>query len=619
MILRRILAVSLGILFLFLLAAELVFLQVGDSFLKSDFYAEELERADFYAFLMGDAASSALDEAREIDVEGLPGGLDGSPLVALGLSNSEVAASLSAAIPPAWVQAKAEDFFGKLGLYLGGATDEFEVTVRAGEHGAEMVAEVKSLILGSDYYDYVFDGLVAPEIEDALAGELPLGLEVTASRVESSARVVAPREWVHTQMEAAIDEVAPYALGYNDYFEIRVALSDRAPIAVEEVKELLRELDAYKVLYDEVIEPAFTETLGEHVELQFDIVITRDETVSALRQTAPEPWVRSQVEMVIDEVSSYMAGEVDSFSSRVSLSELREATVEVLEGLARQKVNARIASQLPGPEGERIRRQLTDGANEIVEAVEPSITELFSEDVIFTDRDLRDALSDGDNLARLDSFRELIRDGWSYTDADLRGAPAGDGQGDAALAPLDAARVFLADGWTYTHFDFEELIANDPGNFGWVNSFRRLLNWSRVWRFPLLLPLLLTLVGIGLLGGRDWPSRVVWASGAAAIASAVVLIAFSPIFSALVDSQVEAARETAISRIDPAGAFSSTQLLITTEVYDIIDAIMARFKSGVTPKAAILLSLASLALGVTLGRHRLTALAERVRERWHWR
>ena len=170
---------------------------------------------------------------------------------------------------------------GKLGLYLGGATDEFEVTVRAGEHGAEMVAEVKSLILGSDYYDYVFDGLVAPEIEDALAGELPLGLEVTASRVESSARVVAPREWVHTQMEAAIDEVAPYALGYNDYFEIRVALSDRAPIAVEEVKELLRELDAYKVLYDEVIEPAFTETLGEHVELQFDIVITRDETVSS--------------------------------------------------------------------------------------------------------------------------------------------------------------------------------------------------------------------------------------------------------------------------------------------------------------------------------------------------
>ena len=113
MILRRILAVSLGILFLFLLAAELVFLQVGGSFLKSDFYAEELERADFYTFLMGDVASSALDEAREIDVEGLPGGLDGSPLVALGLSNSEVAASLSAAIPPAWVQAKAEDFFGE--------------------------------------------------------------------------------------------------------------------------------------------------------------------------------------------------------------------------------------------------------------------------------------------------------------------------------------------------------------------------------------------------------------------------------------------------------------------------------------------------------------------------
>ena len=609
MILRRILAVSLGILFLFLLAAELVFLQVGGSFLKSDFYAEELERADFYAFLMGEAAFSALDEAREIDVEGLPGGLDGNPLVALGLPNDEVAASLNAAIPPAWVQAKSEDALGKLVPYLGGAADEFEVTLQAGGRAPRIVAELKTLLLASDYYDYLFDGLVTPAIEDALDGELPLGLEVTASRAESLVREVAPREWAHMQVGAAIDDVAPYALGDSDQFEIRVALSDRAPIAVQEVKGLLLELDAYELLYDSVIEPSVVEVLGEAVVLSPNIALTTDEITVALRQVAPVAWVRTQGEMVIDDVSPYIAGEVDNFSSRVPLSDLRGPTVEVLQDLVRQRVDARIASQPLGPVGERVRQRLSDRADEIVGSVEPSLTGLFSEDVIFTDRDLRDALSDGDDLARLDSFRELIRDGWSYTDADLRG--------DAALAPLDAARVFLADGWTYTHLDFEELIANDPANFGWVNSFRCLLNWSRVWRFPLLLPLLLTLAGIGLLGGRDWPGRVVWASGAAAIASVLTLIFLPLMFGALVDSQVEAARETTISRIDSADAFSSTQLLITTKVYDIIDSIMAGFKSCVTLKAAIPLSIALLALGATLGRHRLAALADEVRLRWH--
>ena len=45
-------------------------------------------------------------------------------------------------------------------------------------------------------------------------------------------------------------------------------------------------------------------------------------------------------------------------------------------------------------------------------------------------------------------MREIIRDGWSYSEVDLR-----EDLGEDDIEVLDDVRAFLADGWTYTEAD----------------------------------------------------------------------------------------------------------------------------------------------------------------------
>ena len=49
--------------------------------------------------------------------------------------------------------------------------------------------------------------------------------------------------------------MTPYALGEREDFEVRITLDDRARIALDEFKKLLRQADVYDTLYDDLIEP----------------------------------------------------------------------------------------------------------------------------------------------------------------------------------------------------------------------------------------------------------------------------------------------------------------------------------------------------------------------------
>ncbi|MCH7746369.1 MAG: hypothetical protein IIC84_09875, partial [Chloroflexi bacterium] len=462
-ILRRLLTIPLGFLLFILLFLSLVVLQVSSTFLDPDFYPDELRKADFYEFLLVDVTTSALDEARELDVEDLPGDLSENPLVALNLSTEEIVASLNTAIPPEWVQSVVEQLFDEFGSYVTGESDEFEVTIQAGDQVLVMVGEISSLMRRADFYNFMFEDLVNPAISDALGDELPLGLTVTTEQLESLVRAIVPREWIENQVDTTLAEVTPYFIGRSDEFEIKIVLEDRVAIAIEEVKKLLLEIDAYDLLYDEVVEPLIADFVGESIDLPLGFVITSEEIIAAMREVAPPAWVQGQVVTIIDDASPYLTGKVDTFAVTVSLTTNKAAAVRVLEDLAMEKVNERLAGLPSGP----FRDGLERGAASIVSSVGPSIINRIPDDITFTESDLRDALAQQgatENLDLLDNVREIIRGGWSYTDADLREDIRGafiEGDGDEALDILDDIRAFLADGWTYSDVDFREDLDND--------------------------------------------------------------------------------------------------------------------------------------------------------------
>ena len=57
-------------------------------------------------------------------------------------------------------------------------------------------------------------------------------------------------------------------------------------------------------------------------------------------------------------------------------------------------------------------------------------------------------------MTLVDEVREVLRDGWSYTDEDLREEL--EKRGDDLVETLEDIRSCLADGWTYTHLDLRE-------------------------------------------------------------------------------------------------------------------------------------------------------------------
>ena len=631
--LRRILTIPLVLALLLLLLVALVVLQVSGTFLNPDYYPELLGESDAYEFLLVDVMTSALDEARELDEEDSPEELDENLLVTLGLSTEEIVSSINRAIPPKYVQEIVEQVFKEVGKYVTGERDEFTVTIQAGEQGETLVQEVKTLLRKADASSLLYEELVPPAVEDAVVEGLPFGLEVSTERLVTSARRVAPPDWVQTNVEAALDELTPYIVGDRDTFEVKVQLSDREELALEEVKALLWERDAYDLLYDEVIAPQVEESLGEIVELPFGITVTDDEVLSALRQAAPPDWVQEQAERVIDEASPYLTGRSETLDISVRLADnkrdARDIIVETVStkftrgveelprctgGQTLSQVIPRDALRLPEciPAGVQAEELVDRIGTSVVAAVDPSVLNAIPDTIRFTETNLREALrtAEGEDNKLVDDVREIIRDGWSYSEVDLR-----EDLGEEDFEVLEDVRAFLADGWTYTEADLRGHLveAGDEDTLDGFDRGRGYFDLARTLRLLMYLPVLLALIVVGFLGGRSWSGRFAWAAGSLAVTSAIIFVAFGPVYGAVSGSLLEDAREEAIS--DVSGDFETTERLVVDKLFDIGELVIDGFGSGVSTKALVLLIVGLVGLGAALRWADVVGVARRVRQR----
>ena len=740
---RRLLTIPVGIALLLFLVVTLVVVQVSSTFLDPDFIPRELREADVYEFVLNDLLTSAIDEARDLRPDQISDRFETNPLVATKVSTEDVVASVNRAVPPEWLEAQVDEVFDQIGRYLSGERDQFTLTIQAGERVPVVVAEIKTLlrradaygllfdevitpaiddvladdlpvdvnvsgqrvaeavravappewlqsqvdraldeltpyIVGerdtfelrveladridvaltevrallreADAYELLFDEVVVPEIDHALARDLPLDINVSSARLVSAVRAVAPREWVDEQVEVVLDQVTPYFVGDEDSFEIRVGLADRVNVAIAEVKDLLREADAYALLYDEVVEPVVLDNLDAVIQLPFGISVTEDEVASALRQVAPVEWVQEQAEVLIDSIGPYLTGAEDQFFVDISLVDSKRDAADVIGALAVQRLEE-AGAQLPdctsaqlldlstsgdlsiltrcSPAGIDLAQAIVDLHLDVSGEVDRLVLSRVPNTIRFTDQNLRQTLElagAGENIELIDSVREVVRDGWTYTNSELRDdliaadeqaiADAIDdvrdilangwtyneadlrldiielGEGDFGvnsadmLKALDDTRAFLADGWTYTNVDLEEDLGNEADE---LDRGRDILKQIRTFRLVVYLPLIGLLLGIGFLGGRAWWSRTAWAGGALAICAALIVITFGPVYHAVTDSRLDDGRAEALSQIDAGVEFFNTQTLAINKGFDVAESVADGLAGGVFGLALVLL------------------------------
>ena len=634
---RRALTVPLGILLLFVLGAAIVTLEVSDTFLDPGYYPRELRDANFYEFVMVDMPTSALNEARQINGDMLPERFDENPLVTLGLSTDDIVASLNTALPPAWLQDVVEQVFDELGLYIAGERDEFAITVRAGDQAVAMVSEVKGLLSRADAYTLLFDEFVTPVVDDALSENTLVGLNITSEQLTGSVRNTVPPEWVQAQVEAALDEVTPYLVGETDFFEIRVQLADTAERALEEIKALLRETDAYDLLYDEVVAPALRSSLGESIELPVGVALTDGEVLKALREVAPPDWVQAQTELVIDEAGPYLVGRADDFAVTISLADNKRRAQRVIADLISTKVKE-AAGRLPECTASQVGDVLSGALDSVpvclppdihydelvdsiivgvAEAVDTFVLGAIPNEFVFTDAILRDTLTQSggqQNVELLDQVRKIVRDGWSYSDADLR-RDLFEAGGDKAVQGLDDAREFLADGWTYTHLDLrEDLAANGDGSsLAGFDRARSIVGWARTLKLLVYVPMILILLSIGFLASNRWSERIAWAAGSLVVTAGIIFLVSGPIFDTIGESRIEKIVESSIADLELSGRFEKTQRLAADKLYEIATSAVDGFAAGIAMKSSFLLVLGLLAMAISLGWSHIKGFVQRYR------
>ena len=249
--------------------------------------------------------------------------------------------------------------------------------------------------------------------------------------------------------------------------------------------------------------------------------------------------------------------------------------------------------------------------------MDPSVLSAIPDTIRFTETNLREALRIAeaeDNIELVDDVREIIRDGWSYSEVDLR-----EDLGEEDFEVLEDVRAFLADGWTYTEADLREyLVREDLGDEDDIEVFddmRGYFDLARTLRLLMYLPALLVLIVVGFLGGRSWSGRFAWAAGSLAVTSAIIFVAFGPVYSAVSESPLEDAREEAISEIDVSGDFYSTERLFIGKLFDIGELVIDGFGSGVSTKALVLLIVGLVGLGAALRWADVVGVVRRVRQR----
>ena len=211
---------------------------------------------------MDDLITSAVDEVRELDASTFSDELDENPLSLFGLSTDEVVLSANRAVSREWLQGVIEDSIVHLSRYVAGETEQFTLAPDASAQGARAVREVRRLLDEADAYEIMYEEFVDSRVAKLVERtDFPQGFEPPPDRVVAAFRAVFPPDWTQRQFELALVELTPYLLGERDEFRIVVPVGDRASIARSELKLLLRDIDAYDWLADDVISTAVRDAI----------------------------------------------------------------------------------------------------------------------------------------------------------------------------------------------------------------------------------------------------------------------------------------------------------------------------------------------------------------------
>ncbi|MDO8751753.1 MAG: hypothetical protein Q7K03_11545, partial [Dehalococcoidia bacterium] len=468
-----------------------------------DVLKREMGGGDTYNLIFDDVIAPALKDAFDKNPK-----LGDLPL-GMTITSQDVVAAVREVLPPEWAKPRVANVVDQVVPYLTGKSDHFAINLPVSDRVEAAGPALKKLLVNAKAYEVLNSKEFADAVDKQLKdfGALPFGVKLSSAQIVKALQDIAPPQWLQLRTEATLDAVVPYLAGKQDHFEVLVPVKDRIQVAVPVVKGLMRDVNAYNLLFDQLVVKLVKDNLGQQTALPLGVTLTSDEIVPVLRKTLPPEFIQQQTENMIDQVAPYLTGDSKTFKVVVPLKDRKQAAVLAIQELADKKLKDLVASMrpctvkealdlvqkgftgslpsclpkgytldevkqalginLPGITRQQIEQQLGislailfDGVTaqtikqqfgiDLAGQVSQFVIKAIPDDYTFTDVDLRKVLGDKDE-EKLNKALDATRNGYKFTDADLLKAMNAD-QKKSWDSFLDVAR----NGLTYTDASLRE-------------------------------------------------------------------------------------------------------------------------------------------------------------------
>lgn len=582
---RRLLAILLIPIFLVWFTASTVRSGIDRTVLDESFFADQLEEQDFYNWLHDDLIRVALDDMAnvglDVDSAYLPAGQTTVEFADPATTRDEARALLRATFPPEYLQETASQALAEFIPYVRGETDDFEIPLALNERVSGFFSGVEDTYVKIDLANVLVNELITPAAIKSARDftEGPFGLVLTPEQAGEAARDIVPPEWIDTQVFSTLNALDLYLSGQSDTLAINISFKDRIPVAADVTKKILTESNAEQVIFDKLIKPRITEQIGQLTILSYQVQIDDDEITDAVNRIAPPEWVDGHINAIIDNVAAYMTRESDTLAYTVDLSDQRDAAIDVVADLAVAKATREInalpqcgslaeaqnairaiaAGSLPGCTDSNLPLDtfLAQLVSQLTDEVKQTIGGSFPASVTYDESLFTNALS-GQGSNNLEGVRDKIANGITITVDDVLEQLSE--QDETAERVLEIIRT----GRSYTVADFDRYREERAAKYGGDDVFEDVdtvrgitgLFFGPVGAVISAAVTLLILFIIGVLGGRNWTSRLIWAASALTFVSLIVWLGFAQVLSGI---GADFAEEGLLDEIDERIAIEKSQ------------------------------------------------------------
>ena len=199
-------------------------------------------------------------------------------------------------------------------------------------------------------------------------------------------------------------------------------------------------------------------------------------------------------------------------------------------------------------------------------------------------------------------IRELIVDGWEFTDEDLETMLINLG-GEKSWEQFQQVRTIISNGINYSNYDLEEdlIESGNDQSIETIGLSRKYLGIAQNLKFFVYAPSILLAIIIGLIGANTWSARLAWSSSAVIIASFVVWLVWGPIFNSvalpIIETELASVGQTSLENIDQ---YNRTSSLLIEKIQEILVVTTNSLTKGIAISGLATMFISFIVLGITI-------------------